>query len=50
MFFWFQIFLTWQFFFGKKLKKKKKNSRKNVNNKNIAKNLRSKISKKKGYF
>jgi hypothetical protein len=49
MFFLVLNFSNLTIFVGKKLKKNE-NSRKNVNNKKIAKNLRSKISKKKGYF
>jgi hypothetical protein len=41
-FFGFKIFLTWQFLLGKN-GKNNANSRKNVNNKKLAKNLGSKI-------
>jgi hypothetical protein len=42
MFFWFRIFLTWQFLLGKKWKNNA-NSKKNVNNKKLAKTLGSEI-------
>jgi hypothetical protein len=42
-------FLNLEIFVGEKMEKNSANSRKNVNNKKIAKTLRSEISKKKGY-